>query len=413
MSQRLQGRRVVVGITGSIAAYKAPLVVRELQRQGAEVRVVASSSALRFVTEETLRAFAPVVTQVFPPQMPGSWHVEWARWAEVVLIAPCSATTLGKLAAGIGDTAPTLLACSLPRTTPLVLAPAMDTELWEHPAIQRAVAHLRQDGAWIVPPAVGELASGAVGLGRLPEVETLLGTVEAALTVGVLSPDRRALWEGRRVVVTAGPTREPFDAVRFLSNASSGRMGYALAEAFRDRGATVVLVSGPTALPDPPGLLLHRVETARQMYDAVMQYYPAADVVVAAAAVADYAPADPFPGKLKKEAGERVVRLQPTVDILATLGQRRAPGQVLVGFALEAGAEWEAARHKLVAKSVDLLVLNSLRWTRSGFGGDENTVALLFADGRIRMLPPRSKRVCAEWIVNAVEDILRSEHAPR
>jgi len=403
--KRLEGRRVVVGVTGSIAAYKAPLVVRELQRQGAQVRVVASPSALRFVAEGALAAFAPVVTQVFPEGLPQSWHVEWARWAEVMLIAPCSAATIGKLAAGICDTAPTLVACSLPRTTPLVLAPAMDTELWEHEGVQQAVEQLRRRGVWVIPPAVGELASGAYGVGRLPEVETLLGSVEGALVTGVLSPRRRALWRGRRVVVTAGPTQEPIDAVRYLTNASSGRMGYALAEAFRDRGAEVVLVSGPVALPEPPGVRVYRVRTAQEMAEAVLGVSEDADVVVGAAAVADYTPVEPLAGKRKKGEEEWLLRLRPTRDILATLGQRRRPGQVLVGFALEVSSEWEAARQKVLHKGLDLVVLNSLRWHASGFGGEVNTVALLFADGRIRMFPPRSKRVCAEWIVTAVEEL--------
>jgi len=407
MSGGLQGRRIVLGVTGSIAAYKAPLLVRELRRHGAEVRVAVSPSARQFVADGALAAFAPVVGEVFPPALPHSWHVEWARWAEVMLIAPCSATTLGKLAAGIADTAPTLVACALPRQTPLVLAPAMDSELWEQPALQRAVDFLRESGAWIIPPAVGELASGTVGVGRLPELETLLGTLEGALTTGVLTSYHRQLWKGRTVLVTAGPTREWLDAVRYLTNGSTGRMGYALAESFRDRGARVILVSGPTELPDPPGIMLQRVETAEQMFAAVWHYREHADVIVAAAAVADYTPAEPLAGKRKKTSEEWTVRLRPTPDILATLGHERRAGQLLVGFALETDAEWGSAWEKLRRKRLDLLVLNSLRWGRSGFGGTENTLALLFPDGRIRMMPPRSKRVCAEWIVTAVGELLR------
>lgn len=405
--ERLRGRRILLGVTGSIAAYKAPLLLRELQRQGAQVRVVVSESALRFVTEGTLAAFAPVVSRVFPPGLPGSWHVEWARWAEVMLIAPCSATTLSKLAAGIGDTAPTLLACSLPETTPLVLAPAMDPELWERPAIRRAIEQLRGDGAWIIPPAFGELASGALGIGRLPEIETILSTAEGALTTGVLTPARRQLWGGRHVLVTAGPTREALDAVRYLSNSSTGRMGYALAEACRDRGASVVLISGPVALPPPPGMVVELVETAEHMAAAVLRYREWADVVIAAAAVADYTPVETWAGKLKKGDRELLLRLRPTVDILATLGAQRRAGQLLVGFALEAEAEWSAAEQKRQRKGVDLLVLNSLRW--GSIGRAENTIALFLPDGRIRIFPPRAKRVCAEWIVNAIEELL---HGP-
>ncbi|MEN3027066.1 MAG: bifunctional phosphopantothenoylcysteine decarboxylase/phosphopantothenate--cysteine ligase CoaBC [Chlorobiota bacterium] len=411
--ERLRGRRIVLGVTGSIAAYKAPLILRELLRQGAEVRVVMSPSARQFVAEGAIAAFAPAVVDVFPTGFPGSWHVEWARWAEVMLIAPCSATTLSKLAIGLCDTAPTLVARSLPRTTPLVVAPAMDTELWEQPALQRAVAQLRAEGVWVLPPAYGELASGSVGVGRLPEVESILSTVEGALTTGVLSPWHRQFWSGRRVLVTAGPTREPIDAVRYLSNASSGHMGYALAEAFRDRGAEVALVTGPTALPEPPGVELHQVETAEQMYEAVRSRTAEADVIVATAAVADYTPAEPMVGKRKRAAEEWLLRLRPTPDILAHLAQQRHPGQILVGFALEVQEEWSAARQKLAAKGVDLLVLNSLRWGRSGFGREENTIALLFPDERIRMLPPRSKRVCAEWIVNAVEEVASAAHGPK
>ncbi len=402
--ESLRGRRVVLGVTGSIAAYKAPLFLRELQRQGAEVRVVVSEAALHFVAEAALTAFAPVVSRVFPPGLPGSWHVEWARWAEVMLIAPCSATTLGKLVCGIADTAPTLLACSLPKTTPLVLAPAMDTELWERPAVQRAVEQLRREGVWIIPPAFGELASGAVGLGRLPEVEAILSTVEGALTTGVLSAARQQLWSGRHVLVTAGPTREPVDALRYLSNHSTGRMGYALAEACRDRGASVVLISGPAAVPPPPGIVVEQVETAEHMLAAVLRYREWADVIIAAAAVADYTPAETWPGKLKRGSHDLLLRLRPTEDILATLGAHRRAGQLLVGFALEAEAEWAAAEQKRQRKGVDLLVLNSLRW--GSIGRPDNTIALFLPDGRIRMFPPRSKRVCAEWIVDALEELL-------
>jgi phosphopantothenoylcysteine decarboxylase/phosphopantothenate--cysteine ligase len=406
---RFAGRRIVVGVTGSIAAYKAPLLVRELVREGADVRVVVSPTATHFVAPGALRTFAPTVLELFPAEFPGTWHIEWARWAEAMLIAPCSAATLGKLAAGIPDTAPTLVACALPATTPLVLAPAMDSEMWEHPATVGAVAQLRRRGVWIVPPAYGELASGSVGVGRLPELESILGTLEAALLLGVQQPLHR--WDGLRVLVTAGPTRERLDPVRFLSNFSSGRMGYALAEAARDRGAEVVLVSGPTALPQPPGVEFVRVESAREMAAAVLERADTADVLCMVAAVVDFAPRSSSPTKLHKSGqGTMLLELETTPDILAAVAQQRRPGQLLVGFALETDSEWESAQRKLHEKGCDLVVLNSLRWGAAGFESPFNTIAVLSRQGYVRMFPPRSKRVCAEWILQCVQE-LRSPDA--
>ncbi|ODT74426.1 hypothetical protein ABS71_05620, partial [bacterium SCN 62-11] len=320
--------KILYGICGSISAYKAPWIVRELIRLGAEVRVVMTPEAQRFVTPLVLQNLSKnaVVTDSFDPehQEGGSWHVHWARWADQVLVAPCSATTMAKLATGIADNALTLALLSLPRETPLRLCPAMDPDMWHHPATQRNLARLQADGALVLPPEEGELASGLSGAGRLPE--------PLQIAEWVLKPSLK----GKTVLITAGPTREPIDGVRYISNHSSGKMGFAIAAEAQARGARVILVSGPVSLPAPAGVEIVRVETAQQMLEACQQNFPSADVIIKSAAVADFSPAQVASGKLKKEQlGQNPsIALEKTADILAWLGEHKRPDQYLVGFAL-------------------------------------------------------------------------------
>jgi len=383
--------KLLLGVCGSISAYKSPWIVRELQRLGAEVRVVMTPSAARFVAPLALQNVSqnPVIQDAFDPhhQSDGSWHVHWARWAERVLVAPCSANTMARLAGGLADNALTLVLLSLPRSTPLLLAPAMDPDLWLHPATQRNLHQLQADGARVMPPEEGEMASGLSGIGRLAEPLKLAGWA-----TGPLGDSLR----GRRVLITAGPTREPIDAVRFLSNHSTGKMGYALAAEACARGAEVILVSGPVALPAPVGVQLVKVESAQDMLQACQAHSLSCQVIIKAAAVADFSPAQVSAGKLKKEqiGADWSLSLQRTPDILAWLGQHKSPGQLLVGFALETDQAEENAFRKLESKHCDLVVLNRAGQADSGFGGDNNTITLISRKESLA-LPVLSKRECA------------------
>jgi phosphopantothenoylcysteine decarboxylase/phosphopantothenate--cysteine ligase len=389
--------RLILGVCGSISAYKAPWIVRELQRAGAEVRVVMTPDATRFVTALALQNVSrhPVLVDPYAPehQHDGSWHVHWARWADRVVVAPCSANTLAKLAGGLADNALSLLLMSLPRSTPLRLAPAMDPDLWLHPATQRNVLRLQEDGVLLLPPEEGELASGLVGPGRLAEPGVL---AQWALEGGTL--------QGRRVLVTAGPTREALDAVRYISNHSTGKMGYAVAAEARARGAEVVLISGPVSQAAPAGVTLVAVESAAEMFHACQQHYESCDVLIKTAAVADFAPMLVSSGKLKKEQlGEDwSIALRRTPDILAWLGDHRRPDQFLVGFALETDNAEDNARAKLDRKKCDLVVLNRANQPDSGFAGDRNTITLVSRTG-LRALQPMSKRECARRLWEAIE----------
>lgn len=413
---------IILGITGSVSAYKTPWLVRDLRRAGHDVRIVMTSSAARFVTPLTLEAVSThaVVTDMFDPsvQEGGSWHVHLARWADVMLIAPCSATTLARLASGASDTAVQLTAFSLPDTTPLLVAPAMDTDMWHHPATQRNVDRIRTDGTIVIPPAVGALASGLQGDGRLPELDDLVRIVAShglpsasdsttAIPVpGVDHEPNGSPLAGRAVLITAGPTHEAIDDVRFIGNHSSGRMGFALAEAARDRGALVTLVTGPVTLPAPVGIVCLRVTSAQEMYDACIRQ--PFDVAICAAAVADFAPAKRIDGKMKKDevtdaAGNLTLHLQRTPDILQTLGERKHDGQIVVGFALEHDNVIDYARTKLVRKHCDMIVANRAGGERSGFGVSDNTITIITGKGDVTDYPPMSKRACAEVILDHID----------
>ncbi len=394
--------RVLVAVTGGVAAIKVPHLLRLLRAQGHEVRVLASRRALEFVTPLSLAVAAggEVATEEAWFRPDGrALHIELARWAEVVLVAPATADALAGAALGLADD---LLGATLLAGVPRVAwAPAMNEAMWLAPQTQAHAERLKALGHALFGPAYGPLAAlgEGEGWGRMLEPEELVERLNALLTPKDL--------EGLRLLVSAGPTREYLDPVRFLSNPSSGRMGYAVAEAARDRGAKVFLVSGPTALPDPWGVEVVRVESALEMRRAILDRYPWAEAVVMAAAVADYRPAEVAREKEPKAEAERVVRLVPNPDILQELGERKE-GRVLVGFAMETGEGLERAKEKLRRKNLDLIALNWVNREGVGFASLENEVVLLARDGRVWELPRMRKRQVADRILDAVKEFWKA-----
>jgi len=394
----LSGKKILIGVTGSIAAYKIPLLVRLLVKEGAEVRVLMTEAAKDFVSELTLSTLSrgAVLSKLFDE---GAWanHVALGRWADIFLIAPLSCNTLAKMASGLCDNL--LLATWLSATCPVVVAPAMDEDMWHHGSTR---ANLERLGSWsvqVLPVEYGELASGLVGPGRMAEPETMRGWLQRFFqTAGQLG--------GKKVLLTAGPTYEALDPVRFIGNHSSGKMGYALAGELARRGAVVDLVSGPVALDTPTGVTRIQARSARQMYEACLSRTDY-DIAIMAAAVADYTPAAVSAQKIKKTEGELTITLRKTDDILAALGARKQPGQLLVGFALETENEEENARRKLERKNADLLVLNSLNDAGAGFATDTNKVTLFYRDGSTRSLPLQAKTELAGAIVDAITELIR------
>ncbi len=388
----LQGKKILLGITGSIAAYKSAVLVRLLVKAGAEVRVVMTRAATDFISPLTLSTLSrhEVYTHVHEA---GAWHshVELGLWADALVIAPATAHTLARMAQGLCDDM--LTAVYLSARCPVWVAPAMDLDMWQHPATQRNLRTLQADGVSIIPVGEGELASGLHGPGRMAEPEAIVAFLEAALTPqGPLA--------GRTVLVTAGPTHEPLDPVRFLGNRSTGKMGIALAEELARRGARVQLILGPTPLrPTRPDIEVVPVRTAEEMHAAAATRFAQADAAILAAAVADYRPATVASEKIKKQGDELQLRLVRTPDIAATLGKRKKPGQVLVGFALETENERANALGKLRRKNLDFIVLNSLRDEGAGFAHDTNKVTILSADGTEKLFPLKSKREVAADIV--------------
>ena len=405
----LSGRHVLLGVTGSIAAYKAAPLVRRLTAAGAEVRVLMTPSAERFVSRLTLGTLSEgeVLTEIFPENEEGSWtkHVTLGEWADLFVVAPATAQTIAKLAHGFCDTM--LTATALSARCPLLVCPAMDREMYRHRTTQDNLARLREIGYEVMPAEHGELASGLVGQGRMPEPEAIRDRVAALLDGREGRPDANrgdghGALAGQSVLVTAGPTREPLDPVRVFTNRSTGTMGYALARAAAARGADVTLVSGPTALSAPDGVEVVSVETAEEMNEAVQARRDDADLVFMAAAVADYAPAETSPTKRKKEEGDLVLHLRRTPDILKTVGANRRPDQVLVGFALETNDGPENARRKLEEKNLDWIVLNNPTEAGAGFGSATNRVTLLSREGTSEELPLMSKSDVAEALLDRV-----------
>ena len=389
-------KRVVLGVSGSVAAYKAADLASQLVKSGVEVFPVLSAGAARFVQPATFRALThhPCPIDTFEEPFPGEIaHIWLARNCDLFVIVPASMNVIARLANGLAEDM--LTASAMACTAPILLAPGMNTGMWNNPATQANLAKLRDFGYFFIEPTTGRLACRTEGVGRMADVSTIFEAIHEMLA-------RSGSWAGRHVLVTAGPTREPIDPVRFLSNRSSGKMGYALAEAARLRGATVTLVSGPTALAAPGGLELICVETAAQMRDAVLAHAPAADLVLAAAAVSDYRPAEYAAQKAKKGPKAPALALAANDDILARLGREKRTGQTLVGFAAETEDLIDHARRKLETKNLDWIVANDVSAEGAGFDGDTNIVTLLARDGRELALPLLTKREVAERILDAV-----------
>ena len=398
----LAGKHVLLGITGSIAAYKAAYIVRMLVKEGAEVKVLMTAAAKQFITPLTMATLSrnPILTEFFDPEN-GQWnsHVSLGMWADVFLIAPASANTLAKMASGVADNL--LLTTYLSARCPVMAAPAMDLDMYAHPATQEALRILRSRGVEIVEAAAGELASGLDGKGRMEDPETIVDRVRVLL-------GRRESLRGRRALVTSGPTREAIDPVRFISNHSSGKMASAIAVELARRGADVTVVSGPAPVrPSCAGVSVVDVTSAGEMYSAALEEYGrGCDITVLCAAVADFTPAAPSGSKIKKNGESMMLELVPTRDIAAAIGERRRPGEVVVGFALETDNAHDNAQDKLRRKNMDMIVLNSMRDPGAGFGVDTNRVTLFFRDGGSEELPLESKTAVASDIVDRIEKLL-------
>ena len=394
----LTGRHVVLGVTGGIAAYKAVSLLRRLTERGALVTVVMTAAAKRFVAPLTFQTLSgrPVYDDLFDPREE-IVHLTLAERADLVLIAPATANTISRLAAGAASDL--LSSVALSARCPVMLAPAMDAVMWEHPLVRRNLDTLKGIGVAIIPPEIGPLASGLVGPGRLASEEAILGAVEARLAAA-------GPWAGERVIVTAGPTREAIDPVQTITNRSSGKMGYALAEAAHARGASVTLIAGPTGLPAPPGVEVVSVETAEEMRRAVLERIDRATVLVMAAAVADYRPTVSAPSKMKKSGAPLTIELEPTADIVSEV-TRRAAGVFVVGFAAETERVVERATDKLRAKRLDLIVANDVSQPGIGFGADVNEVTLIDRTGAVTALPRLPKRVVADRVLDRVHALRR------
>jgi len=395
----MQDKNIAVGITGGIAAYKACELVSRLKKMGANVKVAMTRNATEFVTPLTLQSLSgnPVVTGMF--DRPAQWeieHIALAKWAQVFVVVPTTANLIGKLAAGIADDflSTTLLATR----APIYLAPAMNTQMYTHPVVQANMRKLREMGVRFIEPATGRLACGDVGPGKLAEIDAIVAALEEAF-------QRVRDYADCRILITAGPTREAIDPVRYLSNHSSGKMGYALAQAAVRRGGAVTLVSGPVALEPPAGLEeLVRVESADDMYQAVIQRYPDQDIVIMAAAVADYKPKILSGQKIKKTAEPLVIEFVKNIDILAELGKSKTH-QKLIGFAAETQNLEEYARAKLLQKNLDLIVANDLTQEGAGFGVDTNIVKLIDRSGKIEDVPLMSKSELGDFLLDKIKQL--------
>ena len=397
----LKGKKIVLGITGSIAAYKACLVIRALIRRGAEVQVVITPAGKEFITPITLSALThkPVISDFFS-QRDGTWnsHVELGLWADAMLIAPCTASTIGKMAHGIADNM--LITTYLSMKAPVFIAPAMDLDMYAHPSTQENIKVLSSYGNRFIEPASGFLASGLEGKGRMQDPEHIVETLDRFF-------DEQAYkccpLHGKRILVTAGPTYEKIDPVRFIGNYSSGKMGFAIAEECRRRGADVTLVAGPVALSCTEGIRRVNVESSEEMYDATVEAFEHSDIAVLTAAVADFRPAAEAKEKIKRGGSDMCIKLCPTHDIAAALGCRKSKGQVIVAFALETNDEEANARKKLEKKNADFIVLNSLRNEDTCFRTDNNQIEIISAQGT-RRYPKKPKSEVAKDIVEALSD---------
>ncbi len=393
----LKGKKIVIGITGSIAAYKIPFLVRLLVREGADVRIIMTPVAKDFVTPLTLSTLSqhPVIVDPFAAGN-GEWnnHVELGQWADAMIFAPVTANSLGKMAHGIADNF--VITAYLSAKCPVFIAPAMDLDMFAHPSTKNNIDTLRSFGNFIIEPQVGELASGLSGPGRLEEPEEILKIVRDHF---MHQQDLLNV----KVMVSAGPTYEKIDPVRFLGNYSTGKMGFSIAYEAAQRGAEVTLIAGPTSLvTDHPGIHRVDVESADEMYEACMQVLPSSNVVIMAAAVADYACASKSAQKLKKSENAMIIELIPTRDILREIGNRKTKNQVIVGFALETDNELNHAREKIATKNLDYIVLNSLNDKGAGFGLETNKISIIDRSGKVYSGKLQSKTAVAKEIIDFI-----------
>lgn len=393
----LEGKKIVLGITGSIAAYKACLIIRALMKRGAEVQVVITPAGKEFVTPLTLSTLTrkPVVSDFFS-RRDGSWHshVALGIWADAMLIAPCTASTIGKMANGIADNMLTTTYLSM--RAPVFIAPAMDVDMLAHPATQRNIATLRSYGVSVIEPTSGALASGLEGKGRMEEPEAIVDTIDRYFR----RKDNDKSLEGKKIMITAGPTYEKIDPVRFIGNYSSGKMGFAIADECGRRGAQVTLIAGPVAVETTQaGIRRIDVEDAEEMYDNAIKTFTESDAAILCAAVADFKPAVAAPTKIKRGREPLTITLMPTEDIAAHLGEIKRQGQLLAGFALETDDEERHAIEKLRRKNFDFIVLNSLRNEGTCFRADDNQITIITNDGAIPF-PKKNKREVAADIVD-------------
>lgn len=402
MGKTLEGKHIVLGISGGIAAYKSASLLRLFIKAGAEVQVVITPNGKEFITPATLAALSgkPVVSEFFAANT-GEWHshVDLGLWSDLMVVAPATASTIGKMANGIADNM--LITTYLSAKSPVMVAPAMDLDMWAHPSTQRNVATLQRDGVEIIQPGSGELASHLTGKGRMEEPEEILKRVELHFA-------RTETLKGKRLLVTAGPTYEDIDPVRFIGNYSSGKMGFSIAEEAAARGAEVTLVTGPVALQTTdPRIRRIDVRSARQMLEAAEREFGDCHAAILSAAVADYAPAERYDSKIKREKTDGMeLRLVKNPDIAATLGKKK-DGRTLVGFALETDNEHDNAVDKMKRKGLDMIVLNSLRNPMAGFNKDTNQVTIIKADGSEREYPAKSKKKVASDIIDELEPLLR------
>ena len=393
----LRGKNILLGVTGSIAAYKAAMLIRLLVKEGANVKVIMTPAATGFIGPLTLSTLSknPVHIDFFKEES-GEWtsHVELGLWADVFIVAPATANTMAKFANGLCDNL--LSAVYLSARCRVFLAPAMDLDMYRHSATQRNINTLKSHGNRIIDAAYGELASGLVGEGRMAEPEELLAVLKDFF-------DEQQPLKGKKAVVTAGPTHEAIDPVRFIGNHSSGKMGFAIAEQLAALGAEVTLISGPSGQTvSNPAINLIRVVSAGEMYEKTTLYFDDSDITVLAAAVADYKPEQAAKGKIKKEQETLTIQLTKTVDIAAALGKKKRKGQIIVGFALETDNELENARKKLEKKNFDMIVLNSLKDEGAGFGHDTNKITIIHRDGQSKNFELKPKDEVAADIVNEI-----------
>ena len=402
----LKGKKIVLGITGSIAAYKSCLIIRELIKSGAEVQVVITPAGKEFITPITLSALThkPVVSEFFS-QKDGTWnsHVDLGLWADAMVIAPCTAATLGKMANGVADNM--LITTYLSMKAPVFIAPAMDLDMYKHASTQKNIRTLRSFGNHIIEPGSGFLASGLEGKGRMEEPETIVKALANFFSTSSESPSYTEDLKDKKILITAGPTYEKIDPVRFIGNYSSGKMGFALAEECSRRGAKVVLVAGPVSLTCSESIQRVDVESCKEMYEAAVGEFPNCDAAILCAAVADFRPETIAEQKIKRVGDELLLKLKPTQDIAATIGTMKGEGQRIVAFALETNEEESNAQRKLEKKNADFIVLNSTRIPGTTFQADDNQITIINKEGK-KSYAKKPKTEVARDIIDELVSIL-------